>query len=64
MTRLPRIPRDLRQKAKITRAEWTHHCRGFEPRLTGRLAFLVVFLGPASGLGWLAHALGRDITAR
>jgi len=63
MTRLPRIPRDLRQGAKITRAEWTRHRREFGTPSTGQPVFLVVLLGLAAGLGWLAYSLGRDITA-
>ena len=63
MTRLTRIPTDVRRGTKITRAEWTRHRREFGIPTTGKPVFLVVLLGLAGGLGWLAHALGRDITA-
>jgi len=63
MTWFTRIPTDVRRGTKITRAEWTRHRREFGVPSTGKPVFLVVLLGLASGLGWLVHALGRDITA-
>jgi len=63
MDRLTRIPTDIRQGAKITRAEWTRHRREFGNPSMGQPVFLVVLLGLAAGLSWLAYSLGRDITA-
>ena len=71
MTRLTRVPADIRQGdlqisdrgAKVTRAEWTLHRRELGNSLILSPVFLATLLGLASGLGWLAHSLGRDLTA-
>lgn len=63
MTWLTRIPTHVRRGTKITRAEWTRHRREFGTPLTGKRVFLVVLLGLAAGLSWLAYSLGRAITA-
>jgi len=57
------LTRTLQLGAKISRAEWTRHRRERGTPLTGNLVLLVILVGIAIGLGWLAYSVGRTVAS-